>query len=361
MRLVYLFVYLFKCYILCIYAYNKNDDETLVNSYLSWKLHENSVPEFSHSSKQEFTGAHEQRQVEISSSKSNSSNVLQNCDAFVKEFSKRSSKFIECSVDNARPFRFCERCVDHYQKAKKVYQDIEENDETHDNCKLILLNSDRVQVINSVHTDIMRIWSSADCGKCFSYIGEDSNGTVHFSLTEDTQNFLNYYDNFTNCIPANTTTHNATVCEECNQYYVKMNSLFDRLLLDRLSPHVCMDIVDMMNYTRLTWGDQLNCTNVHKEYLAVSVVAAFLLMTPVVFYVALGVYGTKETRNIIKGKRLFLFEQSQEYGNLDSTSTVDGQSNSRDSNLPESHDTTDQSGLANHIQDRKANSYQTFS
>lgn len=50
--------------------------------------------------------------------------VYPNCQAFISEFSKCSSEFIRCSVDNARPFRFCEQCVVHFKKADTVYNDI---------------------------------------------------------------------------------------------------------------------------------------------------------------------------------------------------------------------------------------------
>ena len=54
----------------------------------------------------------------------NTSTIRESCDAFIYEFAKQASQFIECSIDNARPFRFCEGCVVHYMKAKTVYNDI---------------------------------------------------------------------------------------------------------------------------------------------------------------------------------------------------------------------------------------------
>lgn len=59
-----------------------------------------------------------------SSPMSNTSNIHPDCRAFIKEFGLRSSRFIKCSVDNARPFRFCEGCVVHYKRSKTVFQDI---------------------------------------------------------------------------------------------------------------------------------------------------------------------------------------------------------------------------------------------
>ncbi|XP_045196308.2 osteopetrosis-associated transmembrane protein 1-like isoform X2 [Mercenaria mercenaria] len=252
--------------VFCVYAVASSGiTDELAFTYLRWKLNLN-----------------QERLSEIASgqnigaTRSNTSNIRPDCKAFIQEFGLRSSRFIKCSVDNARPFRFCEGCVVHYRRSKTVYNDIVENDETLDNCRKELLNSDRVQVITSVQRDIDKIWENADCKECFSSISEDTNGTVHYTLTKRTVQFLTVYRNFTHCIPSN------------------------------------------MNYTRLTWGEQLKCTNVHKEYTAVLTIAVGLLLLPPVFYVALAVYGTKRTRNLIKQKRLAIFQHTSTYGTLDS-------------------------------------------
>lgn len=50
--------------------------------------------------------------------------VLPDCQAFVHEFSKNAAQFIKCSVDNARPFRFCEGCVAYFTRTLNVYKTI---------------------------------------------------------------------------------------------------------------------------------------------------------------------------------------------------------------------------------------------
>lgn len=39
--------------------------------------------------------------------------------------------------------------------------------------------------------------------ECFSTVSEDQNGTVHFTLTEETKHFVELYKNFTLCIHKN--------------------------------------------------------------------------------------------------------------------------------------------------------------
>lgn len=248
----------------------------------------------------------------------NHSKIYENCQAFIVEFAKQASHFIQCSIDNARPFRFCSGCVVHYEKAKTVYNDINLNDEKKNNCQKKLLNSDRVQVINSVYADFEGIWNSADCNNCFvsDSITEDINGTVKFSLRQTTIDFIELYHNFTECIPRNISnvTGTVTICKDCATYYDKMNSMFDKLLNDKTSPqHVCMDIVDMMNYTRLLWGETLNCTRFHTEYASVMSLAVVLLLIPPTFYIVMKVYGTKKEKEIISQKRLSIYNQDNSF------------------------------------------------
>lgn len=251
--------------------------------------------------------------------------VLDSCKAFVTEFGKHAAKFINCSVNYARPFRFCERCVEHFARLVNVYHDIEMNDEKMGNCRNRLLNSDRVQVITSIFNDIHHIWTTADCEKCFSSYNEYSNGTVHYQLTHQTEMFLNYYGNFSNCTPNDThkTEYNATVCEDCLPYYRDMNGLFKNLMnLSILSGekggvHICMDIVDMMNYSRLLWGKELQCTVVTRDYAPVLSLSFVLLFTPVAFYIGMKVYGTKKERKLVTHKRLTSSQTN--YGSTDNS------------------------------------------
>lgn len=277
-------------------------------------------------------------------SNGNASRIFPECDSYVEEYGRYSSKFIKCSVTNARPFRFCEGCVVHYEKSKTVFADLSQNDGTRDDCKRQLLDADRVQVISSIQRDIENIWKSADCENCFNPITEDENGTVLYSLTEKTQEFLNAYSNFSDCVPhvTNVTT-NKTVCDVCKPYYRKMNSLFTEF--QTANPqHVCMDIVDMMNYTRLLWGGSLNCRNIHHSYKVVIPVSVGLMIIPVVFYVVLGVYGTKRTRKFMKQSRLPLLLSSSNYGTLDSPPLFSEETERQPQNSMQSHDSSIQLG-----------------
>lgn len=50
--------------------------------------------------------------------------VYEICLAFLKEFGQNAADFIKCTVEKARPFRFCESCVKEYKRAMTTFQDI---------------------------------------------------------------------------------------------------------------------------------------------------------------------------------------------------------------------------------------------
>lgn len=52
--------------------------------------------------------------------------IYDNCNAYLMEFGYYSSKFIKCTIEKARPFRFCEECVQYYKKTITLYKDIQE-------------------------------------------------------------------------------------------------------------------------------------------------------------------------------------------------------------------------------------------
>lgn len=62
----------------------------------------------------------------IPNSKSNipASNIESSCRAFIVKFSDMAAKFTKCSIENARPLRFCEHCMNDYLQAKEVYSGI---------------------------------------------------------------------------------------------------------------------------------------------------------------------------------------------------------------------------------------------
>ena len=111
--------FILVCSSICFTCQNESislDDLSLV--YLKWKYKHDQIEKFGETS----LSSSDEQSPDMSSH--NSSEIYVDCKAFIFEFAKQASRFIECSIDNARPFRFCEGCVTHFQKAKTVYNDI---------------------------------------------------------------------------------------------------------------------------------------------------------------------------------------------------------------------------------------------
>ncbi|KAJ8315332.1 hypothetical protein KUTeg_007482 [Tegillarca granosa] len=194
--------------------------------------------------------------------------IYDNCNSYLKAYGKESSEFIKCSIERARPFRLCEKCVVNYQKAVQVFADIYSNDEQKDGCRALLLDSDRVAVLNQVHSNILKIWLEADCKNCFSEIKEDKNGTVVYSLSESTKRFLHLYENISQCIDWN------------------------------------QNITIPMNYTRLMWGKTLHCSRRFPDDLPIILMASFLGCVPIVFYCCSWYFAGEHSKIILKQKRM---------------------------------------------------------
>ncbi|XP_056013686.1 osteopetrosis-associated transmembrane protein 1-like [Ostrea edulis] len=159
---------------------------------------------------------------------------------------------------------------------------------------------------------IQALWDASDCKNCFSSMSEDENGTVSFQFNTHTLKFLEQYDNFTDCIEKYTngiypdfTFINSTVCSACEHKYREPNLHFVNMR-KIYNGKICMDLVDMMNYTRLMWGGErdLNCTRHLKDDMVVLLTSFILLTVPFLFYGASCICGKRRKLKLMTQKRL---------------------------------------------------------
>ncbi|XP_060065125.1 osteopetrosis-associated transmembrane protein 1-like [Ylistrum balloti] len=231
--------------------------------------------------------------------------VYDNCIAYLEEFGIHASKFIKCIIEKARPFRFCEECVVYYKHTMESYSDIVKDGKDRDGCKSLLLNADRVQVLNEIYNNIRQIWDEANCKGCFSSVSIDGNGTVIYQYSKDTTEFMGKYKTVSRCLRHYQSNGNSndSVCEVCRGNYTDLNTFYKKVRSAK-NDLVCMDLVDMMNYTRLMWGQQLHCSR-HSPDDAIVVIIAFLLLTlPVLFYVGARYFVTRTKRKLMLQKRM---------------------------------------------------------
>ncbi|XP_067674188.1 osteopetrosis-associated transmembrane protein 1-like [Haliotis asinina] len=253
-------------------------------------------------------------------SNSSSSGIVKTCKAFLDIFATQSSLFTKCLVENARPFRFCETCVTPFERASTVYKDLT----TDVNCVKELLMADRVQVLTLVYQNMNDVWAKAYCPQCFASITEESeNATVNSTLADSTLEFFDLFNNMTLCMnntmqdidPEGTKHGNSSFCTKCQAQYKALNDKFTAMMQET-SSEICMDVVDMMNYTRLMWSSGYNCSHRNGDLAPVLVITGVICALPVIFYVANRLTGQVNERTIVVPKRM---KRPKSYGSMSSS------------------------------------------
>ncbi|XP_050393616.1 osteopetrosis-associated transmembrane protein 1 [Patella vulgata] len=243
-----------------------------------------------------------------------SSSIMDSCQANLIYFAESASNFTNCLVMNSRPFRLCEGCVIPYKKATEIYQAL--FDKKGDDCHDKLLRSDRIQALTLVNKNMEDVWNNADCESCFESIDEDKEtGNVNFTLTKDTVLFRRYYDTFRQCLNATPGADiplllknginktNVSACIVCKQNYSSLNAHYETIVSQTFQ-RVCMDIIDMMNYSRLTWGNDLQCSHRHGDLGPILGITFVMCMLPAIFYISNRIFGAAQEKSIVTQKRL---------------------------------------------------------
>ena len=52
------------------------------------------------------------------------SKIESSCKAFIEKYAVVAAGFTKCSIQNARPLRYCEKCVRHYAMSQSVFKEI---------------------------------------------------------------------------------------------------------------------------------------------------------------------------------------------------------------------------------------------
>ncbi|CAH1799803.1 unnamed protein product [Owenia fusiformis] len=241
--------------------------------------------------------------------------IDQTCLAFVEAMARSAANFVECSVRHARPLHFCQSCIDDYVHVQSAYKAIAEDDikdSTGSTCKDVLLSRDRIQVVKKTWSFVDDMWSKGYCSSCFSSY-KDVNGTVEKESSHGAHEFEILFQEVASCVsnvtgggisPYNHTSKGgALVCTKCLDSYNKLNKHYAHIEHETHN-HVCVDLVDAMNYTRIMWSDQFHCTVKSRDLIPVICLTVFFSLLPIVFYIGSKIHGVKQERKIIKQKRL---------------------------------------------------------
>ncbi|XP_052834417.1 osteopetrosis-associated transmembrane protein 1 isoform X2 [Octopus bimaculoides] len=207
------------------------------------------------------------------------------CESIIGNISNVVSKFYRCSIERARPYRFCTKCLQDYIAAIDLYSDIASasKNSTLVICKNLLIKSDYAPLIPSVFQDIKTLWSSAYCSSCYSVFDDKT------ELNNKTVKFIDSYKEMIGCIENNTYSQ-MNICQACIANYKKLNSDF-RTIEDYSSPSICMDVMDMMNYTRLLWSQDCPTKNRQSNTVLTVSVSVSLIIITIIYYVCMYLIG----------------------------------------------------------------------
>lgn len=228
-----------------------------------------------------------------------------NHDSFTNAFANASSEFVHCIVLHAHPLTMCQGCVWEYQQVNETFDAIFDDENIRS-----MLSKDRVQVIVSVHQQILNNWEKSYCDNCFD-ISVDGNGTQVFVIKNETLKIEELYNATYNCIRIHNKTdekNHANMynesCRNCSGMYERLNDRYEELAKKYKHSTMCMDIVDMMNSTRQLWSEVLKCKNIKMEVTLLFVIMSFFGLFPIFFYLGTWIRSDELKNEIIPQKRL---------------------------------------------------------
>ncbi|XP_019638709.1 PREDICTED: osteopetrosis-associated transmembrane protein 1-like [Branchiostoma belcheri] len=230
--------------------------------------------------------------------------IHSHCEKLLKKLGETASHFTRCSILHARPLGLCSGCMYEYTDFGKVFDAItKEEDPTtgEKSCAEVLLASDMTQIVVKTHQFIQSLWEASTCEQCFD-IGPEVNGTVSYSLSNNTLHFQEMANKTILCFAQHTnkTGGVSDVCTACKKPYDKLNDLYISL---KDTAKLCVDIVDSMNSTRHTWSHRFMCLKREQDTVAVAAIAVGLCILPVFFYIGSKINVEKIEKKLLKQKR----------------------------------------------------------
>ncbi|KAK3712475.1 hypothetical protein RRG08_002805 [Elysia crispata] len=242
-----------------------------------------------------------------------SDNYNQPCEAFFYEYVAAAGNFTHCILLRAKPFRICTKCFEHYAIMKSLYNDLTTDPKLH-NCMIKYLKSDRVQIIPTVEKNIDSLWQTSSCDSCIKNLKVDEKTKeVVYIIPEAVHKFLTLYTNISDCLMGNLSlnidtgvqgkkNNISTLCKLCDIKYQELNDHYNSMS-NSANGDVCMDVVDMMNYTRVTWSVDLNCSHRSGDAASVVTITLIVAISPLFFYLPLRYTSKEKIKTVLKQKR----------------------------------------------------------
>lgn len=203
------------------------------------------------------------------------------CTKLLEDYAGMTANFTKCFIEHARPITVCQNCIEDYMSVLNSYKQIMNliDGDTGEVCKMILVNVDRLEVVEASFNYVKKQWKKASCDKCFQI-----NST---KLDSETVKILNLHTKIEECennvsVPISYQSSNSVVCTSCETSYLEINRFYDE---NGAHSKFCMDIVDMINSTRFKWSITFGCYGKRaKSHLLFFIIASTVCSFPVIFY-----------------------------------------------------------------------------
>ncbi|XP_060656442.1 osteopetrosis-associated transmembrane protein 1 [Drosophila nasuta] len=166
--------------------------------------------------------------------------VSLNCTKDLHHLADKQMYFIICTTTHAVPVRderICGSCKSQNDEMVASYNGLMQN------CSDLYKDVNRLNIVITTHELLEGLWNKAYCENCFESGGHLWN------------NFTDLYYSFLAC---NRSTNAKDICTECKSHYLNMNDFYTDLDKSQ-EGHICFDIQDIMNSTRVLWSKQLKC------------------------------------------------------------------------------------------------------
>ncbi|VVC43511.1 Osteopetrosis-associated transmembrane protein 1 precursor [Cinara cedri] len=215
------------------------------------------------------------------------------CENRLQLFANETANFTLCVITNARPITVCENCANEYYRVLERYEAIQKlhvNDSEVD-CRIFLTNIDRLQVVYASYNYVLDMWEKASCKLCLNL-----NGT----LNDKTKYIMHLGDVLDSCVTKhiiNGTNHSSSLCTDCKEAYMTLNSYYITHKIDNV---FCMDVVDLINNTQTEWSLKWKChvSNYDSEWVLLFI-SFIVLLLPVMFYFINWLFSQERSNTLI--------------------------------------------------------------
>lgn len=180
-------------------------------------------------------------------------------------------EFERCTIQNAVPVLFCEKCIDHYVSNLQSFIDLiktPDNDNHRILCGEHFMDQDALNIVRQQYLHSRQIWDNGRCtSKIFSFyvqfqkkkkrnnwfldcfvpecdpdkITAGTNVSVICKPSQDVIKMKSFINDFNTCIQQSD-ANRTDVCTECQS---KHNLITDHL--KSTESKVCFEIIDMVN------------------------------------------------------------------------------------------------------------------